>query len=557
MAAKVPAANKLNLAQCEQWDDRDLEAFREDPELQKEAAQPPPYERAQWELQSKLTKVLVEKGIFQGSLHRLPYRFSSEFTLQQKEHEPTPTRVPPFPITRTASHNSSFPTPTWVSKKEGVIIQRENGEPIVLYFDYPFWTTGEGRLSHLLKQLDFYSEACDRVGTILLLSDMSSATWRGLSPPLIRLVHQYLDFTPQPPLPQNAERMFHIRNELITSFNSHVCKSYPNEGDFYTAWYHQHDLHIQHRGCQYFGVKTYETIAGTIAQFLDETTVEETSPKDLCLAVGRAREIELPFHLKLMDVNAQDEQGMTALHHAASNCWNGKVVQELLQLNADCNIRCKEGTTPLDVALSVRVYDYWEKGGEDEYLCPSDWLLDGTKKSEITLQTVRRAVVNGHVKFLTQFAQRIGDFNRFRDAEGNSAAHWLLTDNEQAIQRRFEHDGNRNVYTSYEVSYPTHITRVGMLKKLGVDFRAQNNQGLTPLHIALGNRDLIWIQALGKTQDDLNIQDRYGNTPYMWYLFEGSPEAAEAELTQEFVALKEKAAAYFRLKFHQLCRFLS
>lgn len=53
-----------------------------------------------------------------------------------------------------------------------------------------------------------------------------------------------------------------------------------------------------------------------------------------------------------IDVNTQDEKGMTALHHAAGSNASGsaQVIESLLDEGADPTIQDAEGQTPVEVA---------------------------------------------------------------------------------------------------------------------------------------------------------------------------------------------------------------
>ncbi|MBI5091097.1 MAG: ankyrin repeat domain-containing protein [Candidatus Hydrogenedentes bacterium] len=54
-----------------------------------------------------------------------------------------------------------------------------------------------------------------------------------------------------------------------------------------------------------------------------------------------------------VDLNAQDEEGMTALHHAAANN-NGDAVRKLIRAKADLRIKDAQGRTAEDVAEQGR-----------------------------------------------------------------------------------------------------------------------------------------------------------------------------------------------------------
>ena len=544
---------KLNIEECDKWNAEEQERFLADRELRQTVAKPSPYSREEWEVQRKLYKTFVIQRLFGGeeNIRQIPTIFARETNpdLWAKDLSAQHFPAAPFPITRVVYHKNE-PWPTWLYTNKGISIRREDGDHLFLDqrpLDFCSVKTVRGKEGYFGKHFldeEVYPVLCESVCGALFYSTEMRTRSLPFSPPLLRIISEYLTpFKPQP-LSNTAERMRHVCEELVTSFNTHVCKSFASEKDFRGAWY------AQNRSVtKLFDAGVYEKIAGITAQFLEGTTVEETSPEQLAYAIRWDDDVELPLHLTLIHPNTRDEQGMSSLHYAAHRgaCHS---IQQLLQMNADCNLRSNSGHTPLDLSLRLRVY---EEERSPEHPHASELLVDLTR--DITPHTLRRAVVNGPRRVLTQLAKRIPRLN-MADEQGNTAGHWLLLDNDQAIMTRFNADQpadgsyvNHNVFI-YESREPSLHSRALFLKELGVDFTAPNHAGITPLYLSAAKNSAPLLLAGIRT--DLNVRDRQGNTLLIWFLFEGSPETAEQELIEELAELKRKVASYFQQNLDSL-----
>lgn len=89
-------------------------------------------------------------------------------------------------------------------------------------------------------------------------------------------------------------------------------------------------------------------------------------------------------------------------------------------------------------------------------------------------------------------------------------------------------------------------TMVTWLIERGIDVTAINENGISPLHIALGKSDLLAAEILNNAGASLVVKDQWQNTPMEWALWKGNPEA----LWEKEWGYWQGKKKYYELKFY-------
>ncbi len=171
------------------------------------------------------------------------------------------------------------------------------------------------------------------------------------------------------------------------------------------------------------------------------------------------------------DVNAETEQGITALMYAASE-GHTQAVQKLLKAGADVNAKMKKGNvTPLVMAVRA---------------------------------------TTGHPKVVKELAEAGADVNlEIEEGKGRNKSEWTpLMLAVQVIKTEYDEDKDK---------IALRIKVIQELLKAGADIEAKNEKGNTPLiHAALiGEPEAV--RALVKAGANIEAKSKDGVTAFVWW----------------------------------------
>ncbi|RDD34548.1 ankyrin repeat domain-containing protein [Wolbachia endosymbiont of Cylisticus convexus] len=196
----------------------------------------------------------------------------------------------------------------------------------------------------------------------------------------------------------------------------------------------------------------------------------------LCLASenGCAKVVELLIE-KDANVNIRDNEGKAPLHYAViipgQNTW---IVERLLNKGAEINIQDNEGKTPLHLAASDIVSSFW---GTKE-----------TKEENVKMLLDKGAEVN------------------IQDNEGRTPLHLAVSTPGQSIWM------------------------AERLLNKGVEVDIRDNEGKTPFHLAASCSNSLckyFVEMLLKNGAEINIRDNEGKTPLDYAISSKKEEVIE------------------------------
>ena len=200
--------------------------------------------------------------------------------------------------------------------------------------------------------------------------------------------------------------------------------------------------------------------------------------------------LERPLWKPLLNINAQDYNGKTALMWAAEY-GNINTVKVLITSGADLNIQSNDRETALMLAI--------QKG----HIKIAAALIDAG--AELSLQDHYKnialigAVWIENIKMVAALIDASADLN-IRDNDGDTPLIW-------AIKK-----GNIDI--------------VKALIDAGADLNIRDNDGDTPLMWAIKKGNIDIVKALVNAEADLNIQGIKGETPLMLAVFTKNTEVA-------------------------------
>jgi len=253
-----------------------------------------------------------------------------------------------------------------------------------------------------------------------------------------------------------------------------------------------------------------------------------------------------------LDINAGDYDARSTLHLAASE-GNVKVVQLLLELDADPNAKDRWGGTPLRDAVN----------GKHEALCtilreagatmtlddPAGALCDAASQGQLDyLATLlangidinsydydRRSALHlaaseGKTRVVEFLIQNLADVN-FLDRFNQSAIDDAIQHRESATASVLRDNGgkpnkDKAVARLLLAIEEGDLEMLGMLTKAGMDINQPNYDSRTALHHAAAHGQLTVVDFLTYHQAEVNVVDRWLNTPVVDAITHGYADVA-------------------------------
>lgn len=216
-----------------------------------------------------------------------------------------------------------------------------------------------------------------------------------------------------------------------------------------------------------------------------------TTPLMLAVALGRSDVVNLFLQVGA-DVNAHDNFHETALHIAAKNDAPA-IVSALLHRGADVNVMNIAGETPLHLAAAVKqgkVLSFLLKNGAH----PDPHLLAGEKASPYQKTPLHVAVEHGNLSFVKDLIG-YGANADAQDRYHNSVLHYAVMQPSQEI---------------YDALIPC-VSNID----------APNYLKLTPLHLAIKNKNGYAVASLVDRGADLFVQDHEGHDAHYFATHSG------------------------------------
>jgi ankyrin repeat protein len=242
----------------------------------------------------------------------------------------------------------------------------------------------------------------------------------------------------------------------------------------------------------------------------------------LTKAIDREKKETIKFLLDhKADPNAKDKQNRTAIHMAASK-GNQPVMETLLALKGDINAADEEGRTPLDYAGDSNAqWTEWLKSKGAKPGQPKPKPIepppaeedDGNTPLHLVLYkndlAALKQTIQANTKLLNQ-RNRDGETPLFKAVslgwlEGAQA----LADAGADIQT--VNETRRNL--AHCAAGYGNIALLQWAVSKGVDSKATDNGGYTPLHRAAGNKTTDCVQFLLERGADVNAKSKTGEVP--------------------------------------------
>ncbi|MDN5247577.1 MAG: ankyrin repeat domain-containing protein [Wolbachia endosymbiont of Tyrophagus putrescentiae] len=252
----------------------------------------------------------------------------------------------------------------------------------------------------------------------------------------------------------------------------------------------------------------YQEIMGILIDAKADIYLRDNDRKTL-LHYGTAglKEVEVEFLLtsikdkKIKDefINAQDNNGDTALHHTVSQGGRKSVIELLLDHGARWDIKNKEGDTALHVfahcADDEAVKVFLEKIGESN--------VDVENKRGVTPLLI--AASNSDVFVMEQILKKKSTVIDHKDCDGNTALHYAA--------RNAVTEEN---YWSTKEDYIENAAykNISLLINEEASVNAENNYGQTPLFSAVESLRSGIVEFLLTHGADTSIKDKNGFTVF-------------------------------------------
>ncbi|KAK9831130.1 hypothetical protein WJX74_004458 [Apatococcus lobatus] len=227
------------------------------------------------------------------------------------------------------------------------------------------------------------------------------------------------------------------------------------------------------------------------------------------------------------DRNAQDADGLTPLHWAASKGAGG-ILDLLIAKGANVNITSHDGWTPLHEAATnghVSAVKALIKAGVQVHA-----------KTSNGLTALHNAASAGHMAVVQQLLEAGSSINA-RTASGTNALYNAATAGHvEAVQRLIDAGSELDVQAAngltvlHSAASNGHCEVIEELIKAGCDLDIQAQNGCTGLHNAAANGHLATAKALINAACDLDIQNSNGNTALHVAASKGHAEVVEALL---------------------------
>lgn len=263
----------------------------------------------------------------------------------------------------------------------------------------------------------------------------------------------------------------------------------------------------------------YSRVQGLIEDYAfdpNETTKKGWSALGLAAESGELKTCQILLAYKRIDVESQNNRGRTALHIAAMKD-RGAVVQELIKKGkAKLNVQDKDGKTPLHLAAEAGRLNIVK------ILCKfSSIQLDLTDKQG---RTALHLAALKQKAAVTRLLAEKGAAVDHQDDKGHTA---FLDAAEAAkpelVKILHEHGADVNQQTSKHKWSALHFSAKSDNSKCvkalsampGIDLNKKNDEGLTPLHLAVLRSRTRNAVALVDKGAKIDTRDKAKRTPFL------------------------------------------
>ena len=231
------------------------------------------------------------------------------------------------------------------------------------------------------------------------------------------------------------------------------------------------------------------------------------------------------------DVNAKDENDMTALHWTAHK-GHWEIAELLIAKGADVNGKNENGWTPLhwaadrgrkEIAELLIASDAEVNAKANDGKTPLD-MANGATADLLRTHgghsgSIHGAARGGDIEAVKDFLASGADMNA-KDKNGRSALHWAASGGHEVVVYLLISEGadvnakseNRLTPLHYAADYG-HREIIELLLAKGADVNAKDENRLTPLHYAAYGDHKEIVELLIAKGADVNAKKKNGKTP--------------------------------------------
>jgi len=204
------------------------------------------------------------------------------------------------------------------------------------------------------------------------------------------------------------------------------------------------------------------------------------TPLDLAIDSGDIEIVELFLH---------DKANVSAVFSSAVQSGNKKVVEQIIGLGVDVNVKDKHGLTPLHYAVHVRSKDIVQ------FLIDNGADVDAA--DEYGLTPLHYATKQGHIN-IAELLIAQGARLDIKDNAGRAPIHYAAE-------------------AAYAASNPQEwsVDMVRLLMDAGADINVKDDIGWTPLHYAAYHFKKYLVEVLMERGADVDIVDNRCRTPFV------------------------------------------
>ncbi|KAJ5602040.1 hypothetical protein N7510_011574 [Penicillium lagena] len=287
-----------------------------------------------------------------------------------------------------------------------------------------------------------------------------------------------------------------------------------------------------------------EDILDSPSEVSDEAQIDSDSSGGPSISIVSADSDKLDTAgTGMIDLNAMDNNGQTALQRAARNGHEDVLRQLLNTGEVDLNAKDEHGRTPLS----------WAAGNGHE-----DVLRQLLNTGEVDLNAkdahgrtpLSWAAGNGHEDVLRQLLNTGEVDLNAKDAHGRTPLSWAAGNGHKDVLRQLLNTGEVDLNAKDEhgrtpLSWAAGNGHKDVLRQLlntgEVDLNAKDEHGRTPLSWAAGNgHEDVLRQLLNTGEVDLNAKDEHGRTPLSWAAGNGHKDVLRQLLNTGEVDLNAK-----------------
>ncbi|RKY10524.1 MAG: hypothetical protein DRP56_00720, partial [Planctomycetota bacterium] len=258
-----------------------------------------------------------------------------------------------------------------------------------------------------------------------------------------------------------------------------------------------------------------------------------------CAAGSGNKKLVQMLIAKGAEINVKDKKGSTPLHNSlyptTDKKFDGEIAKMLINKGADINVKDDKGHTPLRYAVLHATMH----GSNDmiEYLISKGGNIHSLNKyGKSPLDMARDSRKKEIAELLIKIVGKCGDLNHSEEAIYNAAAKNNLPKltsllSIKGVKANFkDNNGNTPLHVAIASGYKDIVQ---VLINKGAKVSLKNNEGDTPLHIAstLGYKDIV--QLLINKEAEVSVRNSSGNTPLHIASMHGYKDIAELLINKE------------------------